>query len=136
MMAAGREPLRAALLTPLGPAGITVVQLVGEGAWKLLAELLRDAKGGKFNPQAKADKIVRARMVDRQGRTVDEVLVCVQQLAEPVCEAVDICCHGGVRPGEKVMEVLASAGVETVGEVDLPGGGFFGLLEIAGGSYR
>lgn len=136
MKAPGREPLQAALLTPLGPAGITVVQLVGSGASALLAGLLRDSKGGQVNLQAKSGKIVRGRMVDRQGQTVDEVLVTVHRLDEPIGEAVDICCHGGVRPGEKVMEVLASAGVETIGARELPGGGFAGLVELTGGSCQ
>ena len=46
MNAGNPMAIRAALLTGLAPAGITVIQVVGPGAVDLVAQLLRDGKGG------------------------------------------------------------------------------------------
>ncbi len=128
--------VRAALLTPLGPAGITVVQVVGPGAADLVGRILRDAKARQIMLGAKAGKIYHGYIVEQSGERVDEVVVCLSRLAEKGLEAVDICCHGGVRPGQKVMEVLAAAGACPVQGKDLPGGGLAELVDLAGGSYE
>ena len=131
------EFTQAALLTPLGPAGITVVQLIGPGAAQVLEPLLRDARGRKIQlHDDKTDSIVHACMIDQTDQRIDEVILCLMRSGEQTCQAIDICCHGGVRPGQKIMEVLSAAGVRAVQAGDLPGGGFAGFLEISGGAYR
>ena len=136
MTLAGPARIRAALLTPLGPAGITVVQVIGCGAVDLVRKILRDPKNQPINLQGKSSRIIRGYVVEGSERRVDEVLVAWQPLAEPIGEAVDICCHGGVRPGQKIMAVLAEAGALPVDARDLPAAGFASLAEHTAGSYR
>ena len=136
MTSAGSGRIRAALLTPLGPAGITVLQVVGCGAVDLVRKILRDPKNRPINLEGKSNRIIRGYIVDASESRVDEVLVCWQRLAEPIDEAVDICGHGGIRPGQKIMAVLAEAGARPVDAQELPAVGLASLAELTGGSYR
>ncbi|NIA06833.1 MAG: GTP-binding protein [Actinobacteria bacterium] len=121
---------QAALLTPLGPAGVTVLQVIGAGALDCVGSILRDAKNRTVNLADKSNRIIRGYIIDpADQQRIDEVLVHAQHLAKPNCELVDICCHGGVRPGQKIMEALALAGAHPVGAKDLPGAGFAGLID-------
>lgn len=132
-----RQCPRAALLTPLGPAGITVLQVVGCGALECVEKVFRDAKNRSITLADKSDRIIRGYIVDTSTRQrVDEVLVHYQRLADPICEAVDICCHGGVRPGQKIMEVLTGAGACPFKAKDLPGAGLAGLSDPTGGNLQ
>ena len=120
---------QAALLTPLGPAGITVLQVIGSGALDCVGSILRDAKNSKINLVDKPDNIIRGYIIDPiDQQRIDEVLVHAQLLPKPSYELVDICCHGGVRPGQKIMETLALAGARLVQAKDLPGAGFAGFI--------
>ncbi len=136
MSALASAGIQAALLTPLGPAGITVVQVVGRGAADLLRAVLRDGKGQPINLRGKAGKIHHGYIVEADGQRVDEVVLCVSRLTQQGRQAVDICCHGGVRPAQKIMEVLAAAGASPVQAQDLPGAGLAQFVDIAGGSCQ
>jgi len=140
MSSVGPASIRTALLTPLAPAGITVVQVVGCGAVNLVQCILRDARNQQIDLAAKSGRLVHGYIVEASDlQRVDEVLVhwsTFGELAEPTCEVVDICCHGGVRPGQKIMEVLALAGAQPVEVQDLPGAGLAGLIALTGGSYQ
>ena len=103
-------PAQVALLTPLGPAGITVLQLTGPAARDLLQPLLRDRKNRPVELAHGNHRTHHAFIVDSHGRRIDEVLVVRHPLAAPHLLALDICCHGGVRPAQKIMETLADAG--------------------------
>ncbi len=128
--------IQAALLTPLGPAGITVVQVVGRGAADLVGHVLRDGKGEPINLRGRAGKMYHGYIVEADGQRVDEVVVCSSRLTQQGYEAVDICCHGGVRPAQKIMEVLTAVGASPVQAQDLPGGGLAEFVDLAGGSYQ
>ena len=129
MSSAQRPGPQAALLTPLGPAGITVLQVIGSGAVDCVGRILRNAKNLEINLAGKEGKIVRGCVIDpNDQQRIDEVLVHYQRLVESDCELVDICCHGGVRPAQKIMEALAVAGARLVEAGDLPGAGFAGFV--------
>ena len=136
MTAPASAGIQAALLTPLGPAGITVVQVVGRGAADLLGRVLRDGKGQPIDLRGKAGKIYHGYIVEADGQRVDEVLLCSSRLTQQGRQAVDICCHGGVRPAQKIMEVLTAAGASPVQAQDLPGAGLAQFVDLAGGSYQ
>ena len=124
---------QAALLTPLGPAGITVLQVVGHGASDLVQRILRDTNNKQIDLVSQSGRVVHGYIIDTNDQQrVDEVLVHCLHLAEPICEAVDICCHGGARPGQKIMETLAAAGAWPVRAKDLPGAGLAGLSDPTG----
>ncbi len=128
--------VQAALLTPLGPAGITVVQVVGRGAADLVGRVWRDGKGEPIDLRDRAGKIHHGYIVEADGQRVDEVLLCSSRLTQQGRQAVDICCHGGVRPAQKIMEVLTAAGASPVQAQDLPGAGLAEFVDLAGGSYQ
>ena len=136
MTAPALAGIQAALLTPLGPAGIAVVQVVGRGAADLVGRLLRDGKGRSIDLRGKAGKIHHGYIVEADGQRVDEVLLCSSRLTRQGRQAVDICCHGGVRPAQKIMEVLTAAGASPVQAQDLPGAGLAQFVDLAGGSYQ
>lgn len=126
--------IKAALLTPLGSAGITVLQVAGRGAADLLATVLRDGRGQPIELAGTAGKIHHGYIVETDGQRVDEVVLCLSQLNRQSLQVVDICCHGGVRPAQKIMEVLTIAGAQPVQAQDLPGAGLTEFVELVGGS--
>ncbi len=136
-MSPSKSPLiQAALLTPLGSAGITVLQVVGCGAVDLLATVLRDGNGQPIDLPPNTGKIHHGYIVEPDGQRVDEVILCVSKLTRQGTQAVDICCHGGVRPAQKIMEVLTAAGASPVQANDLPGAGLAQFVDLAGGTYH
>ena len=127
---------RVALLSPLGLAGITTLQVAGQRTGDFVGGVFRDGKSRKIAPGFEQNKIYHGYIVDQDGGHIDRVLVCCSELRQAGSEVVDICCHGGFRPGQKVMETLVAAGACAVDASELPGAGLGEFVDLAGGSYE
>ncbi len=111
-----RPTVRAALLTPAGRGGITVVAVVGPGALRAVWRRFRP-KSGVTGGQARPGKLYYGHFTDGRGEPIDEVLVAVLS-AEP--EQVEVNCHGGIVPSQLVLRELAGLGVEVISWAQLP----------------
>jgi tRNA modification GTPase len=107
------ERLRAALLTPGGEGGISVVALWGRGAAKLAERRLAGGRGTRR-------RLSRGRLTygffrDENGERIDEVIVaCVN------ADFVEVNCHGGIVPAGRVLGSLAAEGVAIEKDGALP----------------
>jgi tRNA modification GTPase len=92
--------LASVLLTPRGPGGIAVVQVVGRGAARVVA-----AKFSRPLPRPGALAV---------GRLVDEVVVRVVPASESIVRepSVEVSCHGGSAPAEAVMAAIGAERID------------------------
>lgn len=98
----------AALLTPPGRGAIAIVHLCGEGSGSIVRELF----GKDISDRPKHGKLTHG------GETVDEVMVrTVAGFTGE--ETVEISCHGGNVPVERVMRALAARGARRVEAAEL-----------------
>jgi len=99
----------AALATPPGAGALAIVRTAGPACVEALAaffsrpDALRAAAGGRT---------VHGRVVDGDGRSVDDVVVAVSRSPASYTgqDQADIMCHGGPAVTERLLEVLAAAG--------------------------
>lgn len=97
-------------LTPRARGGVALLRVEGLGAAVLLARLVR-------RPLPAPGRVRTARLVDRDGEDVDDVLV-----ARESDDAFEVGCHGGPAVVEGVVSALRGAGArEVAGEPELAG---------------
>ena len=93
----------ATLLTPTGRGAIAVIHICGEGARGLV---------GRFFARPFENQPVPGRLtVD--GEVLDEVMVRTATGFTGE-ETVEITCHGGSEPVERILEAMAAAGARRV----------------------
>jgi len=92
-----------ALLTPPGEGGISVIQLAGPDAIRLLRRIFR-VKGSEAPTHLDSSRIYYGTLIDEAGMVLDEVIV------HPRRDAVEINCHGGVLVTRQVMDRLVALG--------------------------
>jgi len=96
--------LAAALLTPPGEGGISVIALWGKGAAFLAAKRLK-RPGRDETHRLEPGRIYYGLFTDGDGAALDEVLIaCVRQ------DTVEINCHGGAVPTRLILKSLEDAG--------------------------
>jgi tRNA modification GTPase len=104
----GNRPIEAALVTPIGDGGISVVAVRGPGAAALVSSRLnrRSSPGASFLP----GHLYYGFFADSAGGVLDEVIVaCVTP------DFIEISCHGGIVPARRVLNELAASGVSAAG---------------------
>lgn len=103
-----KEPI-AAIATPIGEGGIAVIRISGRGAIAKVQERFK----GKDIDKATSHTIHFGRLVDEQGRLVDEVLVSLFHSPRSYTgeETVEISCHGGILVTQRVYETLLATGI-------------------------
>lgn len=104
-------PLVAAVSTPPGPGGIAIVRLSGAGAQSLASRLLSP---GRALPEDRRAFLHTALRHPADGGRLDEAVVLSfpgrhSYTGEPV---VEFQVHGGRLPARRVLEALATLGVE------------------------
>ncbi len=111
--ASDRDGLAAALLTPPGEGGISVIALWGHGASALTASRLKRDGSSSLQP----GRLYYGVFAARDGRDLDEVIVACSGK-----DNIEINCHGGAIPTRLILKSLAEAGVSIVERRTLPGG--------------
>jgi len=98
-----------AISTPLGPGALAVVRLSGDHALEIADTIFQ----GKAELGSRPTHTVHhGRVVDRDGRDVDEVLATVMHAPHTYTteDMVEFGCHGGTMPARRVLEVCLRAG--------------------------
>ncbi|TCS80818.1 tRNA uridine-5-carboxymethylaminomethyl(34) synthesis GTPase MnmE [Tepidibacillus fermentans] len=95
----------AAISTPLGEGGIAIIRVSGDRAIQVIDSIF---KGRKKLSTVDSHTIHYGRIVDKNGETVDEVLVTVMKSPRTFTreDVVEVNCHGGVIAVKKVLDVI------------------------------
>lgn len=99
----------AAISTPIGEGGISIVRMSGEDAVKIAAKVFH----GPDLTKVKSHTIHYGRIVDpKTGQTIDEVLVTVMLAPKTFTREniVEINCHGGIVVTNHVLQLLLANG--------------------------
>lgn len=101
------EPI-AAIATPVGEGGISVIRVSGNKSIEKVATIFR----GK-NLMKEASHTVHFGHIIRDGKKVDEVLATIFRSPRSYTgeDTVEISCHGGVLVTQAVLEAVLSTGV-------------------------
>jgi len=103
-----KEPI-AAIATPVGEGGISVIRVSGKNA----IQKVNEAFNGTDLTVQSSHTVHFGEIVDPSGRAVDEVLVTLFHAPKSYTgeETVEISGHGGVLVTQKVLETVLSLGI-------------------------
>ena len=101
-----KEPI-AAIATPVGEGGISVIRVSGEGTFDLVQHVF---KGKKLSEQS--SHTVHYGYIIRDEKEIDDVLVTVFRSPKSYTgeDTVEISGHGGVLVTQAVLEAVLAAG--------------------------
>lgn len=100
----------AAISTPLGTGGISIVRVSGRDAIAIVDGLFR---GRKMIRDVRSHSIHYGKIVDPQmEKPVDEVLVTVMRCPRTYTreDTIEINCHGGALPARRILELVLDQG--------------------------
>jgi len=99
----------AAISTPVGLGGISVIRVSGIKAVEICDSIYR---GGKRLSEVKSHTVNYGHIVGKDGDIIDEVLVTVMLAPKTYTreDVVEISTHGGFSASKKVMDTLISKG--------------------------
>jgi tRNA modification GTPase len=111
-MKAKQTPTLAAIITPPGEGGISVILLRGPRA-RIIANKVFQGKRTRDLCSVPSGKIHYGHIVD-DGEVLDEVIIRVtsEEKGPTGEETVEINCHGGILPSQRVLQALARRGAE------------------------
>ena len=100
----------AAIATPFGTAGISIIRISGSEAIRLSNQVFK----GKNLTKMKSHTVTYGHIIDKQGNTIDEVLVTVMKAPKTFTaeDTVEISCHGGILVTHKVLERVLETGIK------------------------
>ena len=100
----------AAISTPPGEGGISIVRISGKDAFKIIDKIYR----GKDLDKVPTDTINYGHIVDPQkhGEEVDEVMVSIMRSPKTYTREniVEINCHGGLLVTNRILQIVLSNG--------------------------
>ncbi len=105
-----KEPI-AAIATPVGEGGISVIRVSGKNAIAKVDE----AFDGKDLTEQPSHTVHFGNIVDKEGAVVDEVLATLFHSPRSYTgeETVEISCHGGVLVTQAVLETILQLGIRS-----------------------
>lgn len=111
------EDTIAAVATPLGEGGLSVVRLSGNSALAVADAVFRPSPISAPRPSAVPTHTVHYGHIVRDGRPVDEVLLTVLRGPRTFTreDTVEIGCHGGMRVTRAVLDAVLAAGARLAG---------------------
>ncbi len=126
-------PTRAAALTPLSPAGVAVVGLIGPNAMALLRRVFRPRGSGAESPvtdlsesgsqtlftEGSADRLRLGQLID--GEDVLDDAIVAARVDEHGVGHVEFTTHGGPRIVQRLLLTLARHGASIVSAADIAG---------------
>lgn len=100
-----------AIATAQGEGGIGIIRLSGEKAVEVAAKMFRPASGKDLTAY-ESHRAVYGRIVDAEGRTVDEAMVLLMKAPHSYTkeDVVELQCHGGVMPLRKTLALTYEHG--------------------------
>lgn len=99
----------AAISTPIGEGGISIVRMSGEDAVKIANEVFKGANLAKVPTHT----IYYGHIIDPDtGETIDEAMVTVLRAPKTFTreDIVEINCHGGIVVTNRILQLLLSHG--------------------------
>jgi tRNA modification GTPase len=101
----------AAIATPLGEGGLSVIRVSGPQALTIADECFTPMRNG-LRPSASPTHTVHFGHVIRDGQTIDEVLLCLMRAPRTFTreDVVEFTCHGGVLPAKLVLDTVLAHG--------------------------
>lgn len=99
----------AAIATPVGVGGISVVRISGEHAMRIAARVFC----GKVNLETAASHTAHfGRVITKEGNTIDEVVatIFVGPNSYTGEDTIEISCHGGILVTRRMLEILLQEG--------------------------
>ncbi len=102
----------AAIATPMGNGGISIIRISGEKA-VFYAEKLVFPIGGKRLSDLESHKMTLSKIKNAQGQPIDEALAVVMRAPKSYTgeDVVEIHSHGGVMVSRLIIDELQNAGV-------------------------
>ncbi len=101
----------AAVATPYGSGGISIIRISGDDAVKIADRVFR-ASSGKKLADAKSHTLHHGHIEDKSGKILDEVLASVMLAPKSYTgeDTVEINCHGGVVVTNSVLSAVVESG--------------------------
>ncbi len=100
----------AAISTPPGIGGIAVIRLSGKDAIAITERIFR----GEYGPEEiESHRVIYGRITEPgDGEEIDEVLVTVMHAPRTYTgeDVIEISCHGGIVPAQRILDACISAG--------------------------
>jgi tRNA modification GTPase len=102
----------AAIATPLGEGGLTVIRLSGPEALRVAERSFVPAGKNSRKPTEATTHTIHYGKVTRSGKTVDEVLCAVMRAPRTYTreDIVEITCHGGILSAKTVLDTVLENG--------------------------
>jgi tRNA modification GTPase len=102
----------AAIATPLGEGGLTVIRLSGPQAFAIADKCFVPGGKASLKPSAASTHTIHYGHIQRHGRVIDEVLLAVMRAPRTFTreDVVEISCHGGLLPAKLVLDALLGNG--------------------------
>ena len=102
----------AAISTPSGTGGISIVRMSGPKAYEIVSQIFRPIMGKPLDKNDDNRKMRYGNIIDNQGEIIDEVMVCFMKAPftytrEDICE---INCHGSFVSVKKILNLLLDRG--------------------------
>lgn len=107
----------AAISTPIGEGGLAVVRLSGPSALRIADAVFHPPGKAAPKPGGAPSHTVHYGTIQRDGRTVDEVMLTVLRAPRTFTreDMVEISCHGGILPAKLVLDTVLAAGARLAG---------------------
>lgn len=104
----------AAISTPSGTGGISIVRMSGNKSYEIIEEIFRPIIGKKIDRDKDNRKMRYGNIVGLDGEIIDEVMVCFMKgpytyTREDICE---INCHGSFVSVKKILNLLLDKGCD------------------------
>ncbi len=102
----------AAIATPLGEGGLAVLRLSGAQALSIADQCFVPVGSSSLKPTVAPSHTIHYGRIERDGKTVDEVLVAVMRAPRTFTreDVVEITCHGGLLPAKMILDLLLENG--------------------------
>lgn len=112
MMRLGEDDIIAAIATPLGESAIAIIRISGKGSIDLVRDIFRPKSKDTLMDEIQSHKMTLGYIVNRDGRILDEVLVCIMRAPKTYTreDLVEIHCHGGIVSVNGIFELVLKMG--------------------------
>lgn len=102
----------AAVATPLGEGGLSVIRISGPAALDVAGRCFMAARKPDWKPADAASHTVHYGHARRDGKLIDEVLLTVFRAPRTFTreDVVELSCHGGIVATQQVLQAILSSG--------------------------
>ena len=104
----------AAISTPSGTGGISIVRMSGPKSYEILNQIFRPIMGKNLDKDKDNRRMRYGNIIDDKGEIIDEVMVCFMKAPytytrEDICE---INCHGSFISVKRILNLLLDKGCD------------------------